>query len=165
MFQYSATTPAVDIARLPPGAGEPKVIVCEKRARWFAALRSDQCGQRLPVVQTASLSECWHRVRQYPASFLVLELAADNVRPLVGGLIDLEQRLPLVRAAVVTDRSLARYEPLVRQAGAVHFVVSPRHMGPLARIAARHLEQAPVPPRSVAEEIWARLPWASAAGS
>lgn len=116
------------------------------------------------MVQVATLPQCWALVRRHPAGFLVLELTETNVRPLVGGLIDLEQRFPLLRSAVVADRSLAGYEPLVRQAGAVCFVVSPRQIGPLAETAAKHLRQSPSTPRSAAEEIWARLPWTSASG-
>ena len=52
----------------------------------------------------------------------------------------------MARLAVVADRSLAGYEWLMREAGAVHFVCSPRQVGPLAQLACRHLAQVPPPP-------------------
>jgi len=55
---------------------------------------------------------------------------------------------------------LAGYEWLLREAGAVHFLCSPRQCGPLADLACCHLSQAPPPPRSLTQQIWAGLPWA-----
>jgi hypothetical protein len=55
---------------------------------------------------------------------------------------------------------MARYEWLVREAGAVHFLVSPRLLPSLVRIVVRHVASAPLPVQSLVERIWATLPWA-----
>jgi hypothetical protein len=47
----------------------------------------------------------------------------------------------------------------MREAGAVHFVDSVRHVGLLARLACRHLAQVPPPQQTLTELIWAGLPW------
>ena len=94
-----------------------------------------------------------------PASFAVVELGAN-----VGGLLRLlaaqPRQFPAARLAVVADRSQAGYEWLMREAGAVHFLCSPRQVAVLARLACRHLAEVPPPQQSLAERIWASLPWA-----
>ena len=70
------------------------------------------------------------------------------------------REFPMARLAVVADRGLAGHEWLMREAGAVHFVCSPRQVGTLAQLACRHLAQVPPPQQSLAERIWASLPWA-----
>ena len=56
-------------------------------------------------------------------------------------------------------RRLAPYERLAQEAGAVHFTCSPRRLGPLAALAIRHLAGIPLPQQTLAERIWASLPW------
>ena len=62
-------------------------------------------------------------------------------------------------AAVVADRSLAACEWLVREAGAVHFLLSTRQLPPLARLVVRHLANVPAPQQTLVDRIWASLPW------
>jgi hypothetical protein len=66
---------------------------------------------------------------------------------------------PWARLAVVAGRELAAAEWLLREAGAVHFLTSPRQLAGLMRTARRHLEAVPRPQSSPAEETWAALPW------
>jgi len=66
---------------------------------------------------------------------------------------------PRSRAAVVASRRLAAYESLAREAGAVHFACSLRHLAPLARMIVRHLAELPPPQQTLLERIWASLPW------
>ena len=72
------------------------------------------------------------------------------------------REFPAARLAVVADESRAGHERLMREAGAVHFLCSPRQAGLLARLACRHLAQVPPPPQSLSERIWGSLPWARA---
>jgi hypothetical protein len=67
----------------------------------------------------------------------------------------------LAEVAVVAARSLAGWQWLVREAGAVHFSCSPRQLGPLAEMACRHLASVPLPPQSLTDRILAGLPWGS----
>lgn len=136
-----------------------RLAVCERSGQWAVALRRELTADEIRVHETRSLRECWELLAQCPSSFVVAELSESGVDALLDGLVRLERLFPLARVAVVAERPLADYEPLVREAGAVHFVTSPRECGPLARLARRHLEQAARPRRSVTETIWKSLPW------
>jgi hypothetical protein len=140
------------------GAASARVITSETSGRWAVALRRE-LGPAVPLEQTRSVAECWERLARAPASLLVLELTASNVEALLGRMARREREYPRARVAVVAGRDLAGYEWLVREAGAVAFVTSPRRLAPLAELARRHLARRPDEPAGVAERIWAGLPW------
>jgi hypothetical protein len=110
------------------------------------------------VWETRTLADCRDELIENPASFAVIELGA-NVANVLRLLARQPRQFPAARLAVVADRGLANHEWLMREAGAVHFASSPRHVGVLARLACRHLAEAPPPQQSLAERIWAGLPW------
>lgn len=112
------------------------------------------------MVETRSLFDCSDALRAHPGSFVLLELVDRNGGALLKWLADLDQLDPQARGAVAADRSMRSWEWLVREAGAVWFVTSPRQVGPIARMARRHLEAIPKPPRPLVEELWDSLPWA-----
>jgi hypothetical protein len=145
---------------LPAGAAAARLIVCEASGRWAAALRRELAAAEVRVYETRSLADCWTMLAESPASLLVVELSPGGAAALLQRTVRLERDFPLARVAVVADRPLAGYEWLLREAGAVHFLCLPRQCGPLADLACRHLAQAPSPPRSLGEQIWAGLPWA-----
>jgi len=146
---------------LPPAAAAARLIVCEHAGRWAVVLRRELAARRweVRVYETRSLADCWEMLAEAPASFVIVELSAADVAALLRRMARLGRDFPLARVAVVADRSLAGYEWLMREAGAVHFVCSPRQAGPLARLAAGYLAQAPAPQRSLTQQIWAGLPW------
>lgn len=146
-------------AVLPAGATEARLIVCEHAGRWAVALRRELAPAALRVYETRNLADCWEMLAEAPASFVIVELSAADVAALLRRMARLGRDFPLARVALVAERSLAGYEWLMREAGAVHFVCSPRQAGPLARLAAGHLAQAPAPQRSLTQQIWAGLPW------
>jgi hypothetical protein len=135
-----------------------KLIVCERSGRWAVALRRELADAGVRVWETRTLADCRDELVENPASFAVIEFGRN-----VGGLLRLltsqPHRFPAARLAVVADRSQADYEWLMREAGAVHFLCSPRQAGLLARLACRHLAQAPAPQQTLAERIWSNLPW------
>jgi hypothetical protein len=96
---------------------------------------------------------------RFPSSFVVVEVSQSEIGPVLTRLARWEREYPLARAAVVAERSLAEWEWLLREAGAVWFTTSPRELGPLAAIARRHVEQAPEPEMGIVERIWSGLPW------
>ena len=122
-----------------------RLIVCERTGHWAVALRRELAEAGVRVWETRTLADCWSELAKSPASFLVLELG-DNLAGLLGRMARQPREYPAARLAVVADRSLADYESLMREAGAVHFLSSPRQTGPLARLAGRHLAQVPPPP-------------------
>jgi len=156
---------ASDPPRLPQGAQPPRLIVCERSGEWAASLRRELPARGARLSETRSLAECWQLLARSPSSFVVLELIEAGADALLDRLAHAQRRFPLASVAVVAERELADYEPLVREAGAVHFVASLRQCRPLAELACRHLDQAARPRRNLAEAIWARLPWGGASGS
>jgi len=144
---------------LPPGASPACVIVCEQTGRWAVALRRELADRSVPLVETRSLADCGDALRRSPASLVVLELTERSAARLVDWMFRLERDFPVARAAVVARPSMAAWEGLLREAGAVHFATSVRRLRPLAGVALRHLDQAPRPQWTVTEWIWARLPW------
>lgn len=136
-----------------------RLIVCERTGRWAVALRRELSGAGVRVWETRTLADCWKELIASPASFVVVELGGD-VAGLLRRMASQSREFPLARLAVAADRSLSDYEWLMREAGAVHFVCSPRQVGPLAQLACRHLAHVPPPQQSLTERIWASLPWA-----
>lgn len=135
-----------------------RLIVCERTGRWAVALRRELAASGVRVWETRTLDDCFAELAASPASFVVLELGGD-VAELLNCLVRLSREFPAARQAVVADRPLAGYEWLMREAGAVHFVCSPRRVGPLAQLACRRLAQVPPLQQSFTERIWANLPW------
>jgi hypothetical protein len=104
------------------------------------------------------LDDCFAELAASPASFVVLELGGD-VAEVLRRLVRQPREFPGARVAVVAERRQAAYEWLMREAGAVHFLCSPRRVGPLAQMACRHLAQVPPLQQNITERIWASLPW------
>ena len=123
------------------------------------ALRRELAEPGVRVWETRTLADCRDELIANPASFAAIELGA-NVAGLLRLLAMQQRQLPAARLAVVANRSQAGYEWLMREAGAVHFLCSPREVAVLARLACRHLAEVPPPQQSLAERIWASLPWA-----
>jgi len=136
-----------------------RLIVCARQGDWAVGLRRELPGPGARIDEARSLPECWAMLARWPASLLVVELTRRNAPALVERMAWLGRDYPGARIAVVAERSLAPWEGLVREAGAVHVTVSPRRLGPLARLALRHLQAAPRRERSLAERIWDQLPW------
>jgi DNA-binding response OmpR family regulator len=147
-------------SRLPEGAVSPRLIVCEQTGRWAVAL-GRELPESLRAHETRSVPACWEMLAEGPAGFVVIELTAGNVDAVLSRMARFERDFPLARVAVVAARSMASYRWLLREAGAVDFVTSPRRLAALADAACRHLDQAPRGPQSQTERIWAKLPWAA----
>jgi hypothetical protein len=99
-----------------------------------------------------------------PASFVIVEVTRANVEAFLERMAQSERQYPLARIAAVADNDLAVCEGLLREAGAVHFVLSPRRAGPLANIARRHLDRMPMPRQTLTQRVWADLPWGGEEG-
>jgi hypothetical protein len=159
----SPASPVTAYREPPPDAGAAaRLIVCERTGRWAVALRRELADAGVRVYETRAVADCWYMLAESPGSFLVVELTATNAEALLHRLVRQQRDFPLARVAVVADRDLAAYEWLLREAGAVHFTCSPRRLRALADLACRHLAQVPAPQQSLAERIWAGLPWKEA---
>lgn len=136
----------------------PGVIVCERTGKWATALER-HLPPAVRLRQTRSLGECVGVLATAPASLLALEVTRENLASLLSVLGDLGHKFPLARALVLADRGWERYQWLFREAGAVHFSVSPRESEALARLARRHLGRITPPREDLATQIWDALPW------
>ncbi|MFH1268775.1 MAG: hypothetical protein ABIK89_23870 [Planctomycetota bacterium] len=148
-----------DARPLSRAASSARLIVCERRGDWAVALRRELEAAGPRVHETRSVAECWEMLAGWPASFVVAELTRLSAKALLERMAWLERDFPWARVAVVAERSFAWSEWGVREAGAVHFTVSPRQLGPLASLAVRHLAAVPRPRLGLTERIWADLPW------
>lgn len=179
---YGNANSVADSRRLPDGCRlhPSRLVVCEQTGRWAAALRralsswGPSSRGKLPeeclIEETRSVEECWKRLEQSPAGFVVVELTQNNIQQLLVHMGYMEWRFSLARVAVVArsdafdKERLSQHEWLFRQSGAVFFGTSlrsetPRGVCDLAAVACRHLQQSPRPQRTIFEEIEARLPW------
>ena len=143
----------------PEGHAAARLVVCEQTGQWATALRHGPLLKRQRVYETRSLIDCWQMLAGFPSSFVVAELTRANLDGLLERLGGLERQYPRAKVAVVADPTLAAYQWLVREAGAVHFLTSRRRARELTGLAVRHLSQVPEPRASLADRIWAGLPW------
>ena len=136
-----------------------RLIIAERSGFWAAALRIELQETGVRLWEAGPRPALPDLLAESPASFLILELTAGNAAWTVDALEQLEFRWPDVRAAIVAHRNLAEYEWLLREAGAMHFLTSPRRLAPLVDLACRHLAAAPTPKQTLSDRIWATLPW------
>ena len=137
-----------------------RLIVCERSGDWAAGLRKELADSSVKVFECRRLEEAWAALVESNTAFLIAEATSGNLSELVERLKWLRRDSPHARAAVVADRGLPDCEWLVREAGAIHFLDSPRQLQPLAMLVIRHLANVPLPAQTLAEQIWASLPWA-----
>jgi hypothetical protein len=137
-----------------------RAIICERGERWAVALRGPlkRLGHRL--VETRCLDDCWREVAASPASLVGLEATALNLEAVVPWMQRLTAAFPHARIVILGSPAIAPAEWVLREAGAVHVVFSPRQWQPLARIARRHLGWGAQGEESERQRVWRRLPWA-----
>lgn len=141
------------------------LIFCERSGQWAAAWRI-ACRRRrggashadVRLTETRSADECLENIIAAPAAFVLLELTAANCDRALDLLFEISTRRG-VAAAVAAERSMKDYEWLVREMGAVHFLVSPRELPALVGMAERFARRMPAPEMELEESVWANLPW------
>jgi hypothetical protein len=142
------------------------IIVCETSGRWGAALRRELPSGML-LVETRSLHELWEQLEEFPAAIVALELTADKREPVLSALVRIGRLFPNALSLVFAERSLASWEDAVREAGAIHFIVSPRRLDEMGEIVRRRMmdvsHHAAVAAEgetiSIEQRIVASLPW------
>lgn len=142
-----------------------RLILCEKTSRWAVALRRALGSRQHVLSQARSLAQCGRELASSPASLVAVECTADNLDQVLAAIGDWSRRYPHARLAAVVDASLEPAEAMLREAGAVCVLSSPRQARSLARQAGRHLARAPRSERPLNESIFERLPWARWASS
>ncbi|HTQ37876.1 MAG TPA: hypothetical protein VMJ32_02550 [Pirellulales bacterium] len=141
------------------------LIVYESTGDWAAAL-----GRRLPrdisLIETRSLAELWEYLTAAHSATVALELRADRADTVLAAVVRLDREFPQAAAVVLADRDLAAWEGIMREAGAVHFITSPRRTDEVIELARRHTAAATkrsIPSgeetTSLEDQIFASMPW------
>jgi hypothetical protein len=154
------------------------LIVVEREGHWATALRrgladfarapsDDGRGeQNLPVpvtpriIETRSLDECWDELRRRPAALVAIELTEPLLPSILAALRRLDREHPQAAAIVLMERRLTACIPLLREAGAVHCIASPRRLSEAVELLRRHAARHPAAADSP-EQMLAELPWSN----
>jgi hypothetical protein len=118
------------------------------------------------LIETRHLDEVWERLPRFKTTMVALELTLNRAEQVLTGLIRLDHEFPQTAAVVLAERSLAGWEQITREAGAVHFIASPRKLEEIALLV-RHRVAAKLEYRlssqeqalPLEEQILADLPW------
>ena len=140
-----------------------QLIVCEQTGDWASALR-----RRLPdvsILETRSLFEIWDRLEADSGSIVAIEFSLTKAEGILVAIVRMNRNFPFARCIVLLPRTLHAWEQVVREAGAVHVVLSPRTLGEIGGLLQRHGLNSPATTpsgrasASLKEEILATLPW------
>lgn len=147
-----------------------RLIFCERSGQWAAAwriawnrrLRGAEPAADVRVRETRSPAECLDEIKAIPSAFVLLELTAADCDRTLDLLFEIATRRRGAGAAVAAERSMKHYEWLVRELGAVRFLVSPRELPALVGVVERFAERLPQRELDFEESVWAGLPWGDA---
>jgi hypothetical protein len=153
----------------------PPLLICERTGTWAAALRrgvrstAEQPTSR--IIETRSLVECRNGFDgQSSADFAVAPLLVESTIGDLPDLLDLltvhVRRRPRVPRFVIGPLPSDDFELLLREAGTVDWVASPRGVGRIVQTLRRYdprVAAPPVnllePPTSLTDQFRASLPW------
>ncbi len=142
-----------------------QLIICETKGDWAAEL-SRRLPTGMPLIETRSLDEVWERLNDAFAATVALQLTAHRAEQILAALVRLDRDYPHAAAIILADRSLAGWENVVREAGAVHFVPSPRQVDEIVALLRRRSQFAAIDmpatlteTTSLEDRILASLPW------
>jgi hypothetical protein len=136
------------------------LIVLERDGHWAAALRREFDDGVFPIVEARSWDEMWQVVDKMPAALVAVELSAADPERMLVALSRIERRHPQAALIVLADRRLAPYRDLFLEAGALHFITSPRRLNGIRGILRRRAARFPASAvGDRLEEIRNNLPW------
>jgi hypothetical protein len=162
-----------------------QLIVLERDGHWAAALRQELGRESrilLPVpkgegavewrrrstgrpvlvriVEIRSWRECWERLAQCPTALVAAELTVEGAGHMLAALSRSDREFPKAALVALADRRLASYRDLIREAGAVHFIISPRRLGEVSELLRRRAERFPAEAAdNPTDKIRENLPW------
>ena len=142
-----------------PEQSATRLILSERQGDWATALvRLDRDVSPF-LCETRSLQQMQDSLEISPCSLLGIELTKTNFEAVLDTLVWLPRSYPEAIAVILTNRHLRGYEWVLRQAGAIDFLVSNRDLPSLIKTTRRHLQltsaDSPIP----LPNIWQRLPW------
>ena len=138
-----------------------RLILSERQGDWATALvRLDRDISPF-LCQTRSLQQMQEALEISPRSLLGIELTKTNFDAVLDTLVRLPRSYPEAIAVILTNRHLRGYEWVLRQAGAIDFLVSNRDLRSLIKTTRQHIELTSVDSPAPLPNIWQRLPWQS----
>jgi len=138
---------------------QPRLIVCERTNQWAVALRWALSGSGIRVYETRRWTDCWQELASSPSTLLALELRRTNLAEIVRGLVESHRCYPQSGAVVLARRELRDCEWILREAGALQVIFSPRDLSSVVRLAHHFCEQPSPPAASFHAWVWDRMPW------
>jgi DNA-binding NarL/FixJ family response regulator len=136
-----------------------RLIVLERDGHWAAALRREFDEAAVRITETRSWDEMWQLLAQSPGELVAAELSAANPERMFAALAQVERRHPQAAIIVLADRRLAPYRDLLLEAGALHFITSPRRLHEIRGIVKRRAARFGVTAHDRLDEIRNNLPW------
>jgi hypothetical protein len=140
------------------------LIVLERDGHWAVALHAELAAMPVRVAEVRSWDECRQILTEWPTALIAAELTEKDAGPLLDALGRLDRNFPHAALVVLAERRLAGYGDLMREAGGLHFITSPRRLVEIAEIVVRRSAkfQGPFAATSRTDEILADLPWPEA---
>ena len=141
-----------------------QLIFCETTGNWAAWLKGHVAGE-VKLVETRRPDELWRQLDQHGGAIVALELTATRLETSLAALWRLHCQYPTTVVVALAERSLSALEPAVREAGAVHFIASPRKLDELVSLVRYRCAAAAFRDCSDDEEVpiedrvFASLPW------
>ncbi|HEV3415982.1 MAG TPA: hypothetical protein VG056_04195 [Pirellulales bacterium] len=138
-----------------------QLIVLERDGHWAAALHLELDSTRIRLFEIRSWAECWERLAQCPTALVAAELTGEGAGQMLSALSRLDREFPKAALVALADRRLAGYRDLIREAGAVHFIISPRRLGEVSELLRRRAERFPAAEAAdnPTDKIRENLPW------
>jgi hypothetical protein len=138
------------------------LIVLERDGHWATALRLAISEPAVRLVEVRSWDECWRRLQEHPSALVAVELTDANIDAVVAALGRIERKFPQAAPLIFAERKLAPYRGVLCEAGALHFVTSPRELGGVNEILCRRSHFSVTDASNGLDEIVAELPWRDA---
>ena len=138
---------------------QAKFIVFERTSDWSLVLRPRLAKLGVRLREVRSLAECQLCLADFPASMLAMELTTNNVMSIINGTTGLTQKAPLARVVILARYNCAHLEWMLREAGVIEFVLSPRRLEAIVEVAKRHFRSLPTNEESIIKQLGIRLPW------
>jgi hypothetical protein len=157
-----STLPFAPLAQTMSSSSAPSagLVVCEKSVHWARAWRRE-CSPGAALFVAATIDDAWQQLEVWPHGALAIELRPQNAPQTIELLARIELQLPHVLCVAHLSPSLAAWELLLREAGAMEIVYSARRLPPAATLVERHLARAPRPSLSLVDRLWQRVPWSA----
>src|SRR5262245_14596835 len=146
-----------------------RLIVCESAGDWAAILRR-QLPDVVSLIEMRHLADVDVYLGGRVASIVAIEFKPQRAEEIFTALVKLQRQHPRTIAVVLAERGLSNWGEIVREAGAVHFIASPRRIGELVDLLrmqmklGQFVDSLPdcLPPE---DRILAGLPWPRFASS